>query len=486
MIWLLAGRNIVRNTKNSAIITILIAVITFLFFIGNTILGQSERSLHQAYVESLTGDIVIEKAAGITMSLFGANVPHLEDFFPVETLPVYSNLVEIVEAMPGIETYTSQISIVSAVEMHGQTSGVFVCGIDAKNYFSLFPEISLLEGSLLKEGETGAMITREQAAALEKSSGQKPHIGEAVRFYSAGKAGFKIREAPLVGIFAYKNANELMNRIVLSDAQTARVLAEIQVASSDVELSPDALNLLAASDIDDIFSEEFLLSQDAEGAPDGNALDMLVEKLSREETEKTESMSAADGAWNFILIRTKPYTNIKQTIHKLNTLIKPYGALAVDWRAAAGMSAILVLLLQALYNAGIVIVCIAGMIAIVNILLIAVYKRTREIGTLRALGARDSYIRLLLIIENCSLGLLGGIVGIALGLVLFALVNTSALRISNGLLASLLGGAVLQINFYWASAVLSMVFSVVLSFFALLLPAETAVRIEPVVAVREG
>jgi ABC-type lipoprotein release transport system permease subunit len=486
MILLLAGRNIIRNKKNSFIITLLIGIITFLFFIGNTILGQSERSLHQSYVESLTGDIVIEKASGVTMSLFGANVPHLEDFIPVETLPVYHNLIEIVESTRGIETSTSLISIAIAMELNAQTSGAFLCGIDAKNYFSLFPEITLHEGAFLKEGETGAMITAERAAELEKSSGQKPKIGDVIRFFSAGKAGFKIREAPLVGIYSYKNLNEVMNRIVLADAQTARVLAEIQVASSDVEISPDALNLLNTSNIDDLFSEEFLFSNEDENTAGGNALDILMEKMNREETEKTGSISAADGAWNFILIRTKPRINIKKTIDELNTRIASYGALAVDWRAAAGMSAILVLLLQALYNAGIVIVCIAGMIAIVNILLIAVYRRTREIGTLRALGASDSYIRLLLIIENCTLGALGGIVGIVLGFALFSFVNTTEIRINNSLLASLLGGVVLQINFSWGSALLSMVFSVVLSFLSLLLPAETAVRIQPVVAVREG
>jgi ABC-type lipoprotein release transport system permease subunit len=484
MIWLLAGRNIIRNKKNSSIIMLLIGVITFLFFIGNTVLGQSERSLHSSYVESLTGDIVIEKASDVTMSLFGANVPHLEGFFPVETLPAYNNLIEIIAAAPEIETYTSQITSAVVMRFSSASSGAFLCGIDAANYFSLFPEIVLNEGRFLEEGEIGAMITAARAADLEKSIGQKPEIGDDIFLYSGGEAGFKIRKVPLVGVYSYKNAGAVMNRIVLSDAQTARILAKIQVASSDVEVSPAAVDLLDASNVDDLFGEAFLSSDDSESTGSADVLDALMERLKEKKDEPLSS--AAGGEWNFILMRTKPYSNISKTIRELNILIKPYGALAVDWRTAAGFAAILTLLLQALYNAGIVIVCVAGVIAIVNILLIAVFRRTREIGTLRALGASDGYIRLLLIIENCSLGFLGGLLGVALGALFFAIVNNAQIGVANALLASLLGGSVLHVDFYWLAALLSMVFSVVLSFLALIIPSETAVRIQPVVAVREG
>jgi ABC-type lipoprotein release transport system permease subunit len=484
MIWLLAGRNIIRNKKNSFIVMLLIGVITFLFFIGNTVLGQSERSLHASYVESLTGDIVIEKASDVTMSLFGANVPHLEGFFPVETLPAYNNLIEAVASAPEVETYTSQITSAVMMRFSSAASGAFLCGIDAGSYFSLFPEIVLNEGRFLEEGETGAMITAVRAAELEKSIGQRPNIGDDIFLYSGGEAGFKIRKVPLVGVYSYKNSGAVMNRIVLSDAQTARILARIQVASSDVAVSPAATSLLDASHVDDLFEEAFLPPDDFENSS-ADVLDALMERLNRAEGDGAAS-GAAGGEWNFILMRTKPYANISKTIRELNAMIQPYGALAVDWRTAAGFAAILTLLLQALYNAGIVIVCVAGVIAIVNILLISVFRRTREIGTLRAMGADDSYIRLLLIIENCSLGFLGGVLGIALGVMLFAVINSAHIGIANSLLASLLGGSVLRVDFYWFAALSSMVFSVVLSFLALIIPSETAVRIQPVVAVREG
>ncbi|MCL2608683.1 MAG: hypothetical protein FWD94_02090, partial [Treponema sp.] len=67
MVFFLALRNITRNLKSSAIVALLIGIITFLFFVGNSITGQAGRSIREAYIESLTGDIVLQRAGDVTM-----------------------------------------------------------------------------------------------------------------------------------------------------------------------------------------------------------------------------------------------------------------------------------------------------------------------------------------------------------------------------------------------------------------------------------
>jgi ABC-type lipoprotein release transport system permease subunit len=63
----------------------------------------------------------------------------------------------------------------------------------------------------------------------------------------------------------------------------------------------------------------------------------------------------------------------------------------------------------------VVILIIAG-IGILNLLLMAVYERTREIGLLGALGLKPRQISLLFILEGAMLGIVGVAVGIAFGL----------------------------------------------------------------------
>ena len=65
----------------------------------------------------------------------------------------------------------------------------------------------------------------------------------------------------------------------------------------------------------------------------------------------------------------------------------------------------------------VVILGIAG-IGILNLLLMAVYERTREIGLLGALGLRPRQISLLFILEGTMIGLVGVAVGIVLGLII--------------------------------------------------------------------
>ena len=65
----------------------------------------------------------------------------------------------------------------------------------------------------------------------------------------------------------------------------------------------------------------------------------------------------------------------------------------------------------------VIIIMIAG-IGILNLLLMAVYERTREIGVLGALGLKPRQISLLFILEGTMIGLVGVIFGIAFGLLI--------------------------------------------------------------------
>jgi ABC-type lipoprotein release transport system permease subunit len=65
----------------------------------------------------------------------------------------------------------------------------------------------------------------------------------------------------------------------------------------------------------------------------------------------------------------------------------------------------------------VIILIIAG-IGILNLLLMAVYERTREIGILGALGLKPRQISILFVLEGAMMGLVGVAFGVALGLVL--------------------------------------------------------------------
>ncbi len=66
-------------------------------------------------------------------------------------------------------------------------------------------------------------------------------------------------------------------------------------------------------------------------------------------------------------------------------------------------------------------------IGIVNTMIMAIYERTREIGTLKAMGASKSDIRQMFMIEAGLIGLLGGVMGVVLSFVLGRGLNRAAI-----------------------------------------------------------
>ena len=485
MTWRLVILNIIRNKKNSVIIFLLIALITFLFFIGNSIIGQANAGLRKTYIESLTADVIIQKKSNMSMNLFGANSPVIDDYVAIPALPAYDFIMELLAREKGIEQYTAQVSGRTALQMpeiSGSNQGVLICGVDPESYFKCFPGIVIEEGRAIQSGEYGAMITSERADRVEKETGIRPHIGTPVLLSSAGTVGFRIREVPLVGIYRYKNPGQFMNEIVIADPQTVRVLLAIQVATAPADNDGAALWDPDIWDTD--YISEAAMNGIEEYDEEGFDPDSLLDYLGS--AENYNDAELAGGDWNFILIRLKNGTPPAGFIRNLNKKLAVYNVYAAGWRTAAGTSAIMLLLLQSFFNIGGFLVSIAGIIVVVNILLISVFRRTREIGTLRAIGASDSQIRFLIMGENSLLSLLSGIFGILGGIVFLRLINSMNITIPNEIAASLLGGGTLRIGFLPYTAALSFGIALFLGAAASLYPVTTAVRIEPITAVSQG
>lgn len=68
------------------------------------------------------------------------------------------------------------------------------------------------------------------------------------------------------------------------------------------------------------------------------------------------------------------------------------------------------------------IVIVIALVGIVNTMLLSIYERIPELGTLRAMGFSKGNIRWLMVMEGGIIGFLGGLFGLALGLVVVVLI----------------------------------------------------------------
>lgn len=486
MILLQALRNLGRNWKNSLLVILLIATITALFFIGNTLIQRSDSALRESYIESITGDLLIQEQGEVSMSVFGANTPVIGEFFSVPVLSQYERVREIVAADPEVALFASQVSGAAEVRIGDVRFPAPLFGVETANYFRLLEGLRIVEGGELKPGVPGVLLSLAKKQEIEERSGQALSLETPVKLTTAESSGlttgFRIREVPLKGFFAYANPGTGMNEIVIADPITARALNSITIASgAEIDLPDEAVDLLTQEE-EALFgaSPEKVSAEDQEGID----LDSMLSSLQAPAEEIP--VDSADGDWNFLLVKAVPGISVAGLRDRLNEKLAEASATAVGWRTAAGDTALLVLLLRALFNGGFLLVGLAGVIAIVNILLIAVFRRTREIGTLRAIGASDGYIIALVYVENLTSALVAGISGVCAGFGLLWSIEKAGVTVENPLVASLLGGSRIEAIFFWPTAVGSLAAALCIGAAASAIPVLQALRIEPIVAVQRG
>ena len=114
---------------------------------------------------------------------------------------------------------------------------------------------------------------------------------------------------------------------------------------------------------------------------------------------------------------------------------------------------------------------LVGGIGIMNIMLVSVAERTREIGIRKAIGARRSHIMMQFLIEACVLSILGGLIGLGLSAV--------GLRIFEAI-------ADMTISIEWRAAVAALLFCVVIGVAFGSYPAAKASKMTPIEALQRN
>src|SRR5699024_5466339 len=118
---------------------------------------------------------------------------------------------------------------------------------------------------------------------------------------------------------------------------------------------------------------------------------------------------------------------------------------------------------------------LVGGIGIMNIMLVSVTERTREIGIRKALGAREGAILLQFVMEAATTSALGGVMGIILGYGLSA----AAMQVLHMVRAT---DATVTLSF--VSVLVAFRISVGIGIFCGFLPARRAARLNPIEALR--
>jgi len=120
------------------------------------------------------------------------------------------------------------------------------------------------------------------------------------------------------------------------------------------------------------------------------------------------------------------------------------------------------------------------LISIMNVMIMAVYERIREIGTIAAIGTLPGKILTMFVLEGFSLGILGALIGNVIGVSVVYILNISNITFDFGRQT----GLVLSPTVNFTDILVISTTVIIVSILASLQPAFKASRMEPIKALR--
>jgi putative ABC transport system permease protein len=362
----------------------------------------------------------------------------------------------------------------------GVGSVVALVGVGQGTTTNITTRLASLGTNLLTVSPTGrqatSTLTLEDAAAIARVDGVAA-VAPELQTSSSIVVGTKSTTTSVIGTsaaYALVRAYDVWQGTFLSDALTQRGLrVAVLGATTASDLGLDASSIGSTIQVGGLPFTVIGILQPKGGSGFQNPDDQVLVPLAA-----VSKYFVAGDAIRTIGVSVVSDDRMTEVTNAITALLRDRHELAAadaaDFQvfnqtqlldAASSISATLTLLLGGIASISLIV----GGIGIMNIMLVSVRERTREIGIRKAVGARGRDILAQFLIEALTLSLLGGLIGIALGLAVSALIGQ-------------LAGWGFQFNPTTVAA--AVLFSLAVGVVFGVWPARQAARLDPISALR--
>lgn len=482
----LAFRNVVSR-KSSFVIILFVAFTICILVVSNAIFDGTGSGIETAFVRSFTGDIVVRPVSSEPLSLFGDETPGIGELSEIPQLIPYKEIKAVTDSLPGAVQSVPQLTGQVILSVQGKKIPIIVFGVDAVSYVRVMDGITVNQGVPFHSGERGIMFSQSMLKNIHDQTGISLSVGDSVQLVTNDGLSLTVRSERISAVYHYPMESDVLSRIALVDPPTFRDLMGMDSFSavSPANITASEQNLLQLDgSIDDLFES----TQDVPAVPvTGNTVPQNAGIPDSVPVSAAVQTDGASTVWNYIIIRAAADQNPSGMIKTLNRRFKENGweVLAVNWRAAAGLSALYMYWLRLVFNIGVLIILAAGFIVVNNTLVISALGRIPETGTLRAIGGGRRFVAVEFLSETLILMLTAGIAGCLLGLFCNFILKSIHITFSNVYLVQLFGGKTLLTTVTSANILHSMLLSVLLAGIGWLYPAYILLKTSPACAMRE-
>ena len=186
-----------------------------------------------------------------------------------------------------------------------------------------------------------------------------------------------------------------------------------------------------------------------------------------------ELLDVTEYSYSHILVTVEDQSEIETTAERLEDSLErlhkdeAYTVFMMK-SILEGIERVLTMIKYGLGGIGAISLLVGG-IGIVNVMMLTVHERIKEIGVMKAVGATRGEIQILFMLESGLLGLVSGLLGITIGATISLLIST-------------LGNFPLKVS--WTSLAIGLAFGIITTTMAGVYPANKAARLDPVEALR--
>ena len=498
----LALRNLKEHKSKTLIISLFILFGVAIVIMGNSFLESINRGLEKDFRANVTSDIVIspipEKGTiidiGGVISTGGTfdnlKVPGIADLEKIEKIIEDSKNVK---KQTKLITTTVMVSVGAEVDLSVLTenddldyskypSAVLFAGEDG-SYWDMFDGLKIIDGSFPAPGSNEIIVDNRIVEGVKAIYKHELKVGDTVSLMSMSNNG-KIREAKVSGIYKPANEHSAMYQPIYGEPGLARSLAGLTYASSFKEELPDNVDLSVSSlSEDDIFN-----SEDDDTIDEGSAVlgdsSASFDNILGDTTLRDELNKADDGSWQYVLLRLDNANADKKVLAELTKRFNEEGlnAQAMSWKKAAYSYTSTVDGIGYIFNILIIILAIVVFIIIMNTMVVSVFERTSEIGTMRAIGADKKFVKQLFNSETLILTSFSSVVGIIFALIVMSIFNSLNLTITNAIAKEILGGGMLHFSPTPQIVIIIIGVAIVGGLLVNMYPVKSALKITPIKA----
>ena len=186
-------------------------------------------------------------------------------------------------------------------------------------------------------------------------------------------------------------------------------------------------------------------------------------------------------------IRLKDGSKIDQTRAELNKMFKEAGleAKLVDWQEATGIVGQFANIVRIVLMFALGVIFVVALVIINNSIIVGTLNRTKEIGTMRAIGAPKSFVLGIFLAETGITSLIGSILGAGLATLFLLALNHKGIPAPNDVMTFLFSGPRLYPTLQWNLVILSPLVISLVATIASIYAARHAANVKPAEAMQE-